>query len=150
MNSKKSFIMEFATRLRLARKEIKLTQKEAAEKGKVTVQSWNSYEAGRAEPKISTLLFFGENNISLSWLITGQGPQKINVVEEPPNGSATNTTAKGGIIEEWIQDVRKKEGGDGRIVMELSIQVKEFREWYQEKKSQSDVEADDTPSKMVA
>ena len=129
---------------------MKLTQKEAAEKGKVTVQSWNSYEAGRAEPQISTLLFFGENNISLSWLITGQGPQKINVVEEPPNGSATNTTAKGGIIEEWIQDVREKEGGDGRIVMELSVQVKEFREWYREKKRQDEIEEDTTPSKMVA
>ena len=42
-----------------------------------------------------------------------------------------------GIIEEWVQDVREKEGHDGRIVMELSLQVPEFREWYKEKKSKS-------------
>ena len=42
-----------------------------------------------------------------------------------------------GIIEEWLHEVRKKEGNDGRIVMELSIQVPEFREWYKEKKSKS-------------
>ena len=40
-----------------------------------------------------------------------------------------------GIIEEWVQEVRETEGHDGRIVMELSLQVQEFREWYKEKKS---------------
>lgn len=42
-----------------------------------------------------------------------------------------------GIIEEWVQNVREKEGHDGRIVMELSLQVPEFRDWYQEKKRKS-------------
>ena len=148
MNNKKSFPTEFSVRLRQARKEIKLTQQEAAEKGEVTVQSWRNYEAGRAEPKISTLLFFGENDISLSWLISGKGPKKLTEVAEADGSPASS--AKGGIIEEWIQDVREKEGGDGRIVMELSIQVKEFREWYREKKRQGEIEEDTTPSKMVA
>ncbi len=43
-----------------------------------------------------------------------------------------------GIIEEWVQDVREQEGHDGRIVMELSLQVPEFQKWYREKKSKSD------------
>ena len=148
MNKKIFSHIEFGKRLRLARKEIKLTQREAAEKGKVTIKSWQNYESGEREPKITSLLFFNENNISLTWLMTGEGPKKLTEVAEADGSPASS--AKGGIIEEWIQDVREKEGGDGRIVMELSVQVKEFREWYREKKRQDEIEEDTTPSKMVA
>lgn len=120
-----------AKRLRVARKEAGLTQQEAAEAGEVTVQSWRNYEAGRAEPKISTLLFLAKKDVSLSWLVSGEGPKKLGDATPSPHQEILQP----GIIEEWARDVREKEGHDGRIVMELSLQVPEFREWYKEKKS---------------
>ncbi len=51
--------------------------------------------------------------------------------------SSDQGRAPKGIVEEWIQEVREKEGNDGRIVVELTLQVPEFREWYKEKKSKS-------------
>ena len=68
------------------------------------------------------------------WIMTGEGPKRLGEATPPRDQQEKNT----GIIEEWVQDVREKEGHDGRIVMELSLQVPEFREWYKEKKSKSD------------
>lgn len=67
------------------------------------------------------------------WIMTGEGPKRLgekivnDEKEAPPKG----------IIEEWIQEVREKEGNDGRIVMELTLQVEEFRTWFQEHKSKA-------------
>ena len=65
--------------------------------------------------------------------MTGQGQMRLG--EAAP--LVDQNEVPKGIIEEWVQDVRKKEGHDGRIVMELSLQVPEFREWYKDKKSKS-------------
>ena len=143
---KELFSSGLAERLRIARKEAKLTQQEAAEAGEVTVQSWRNYEAGRAEPKISTLLFLAKKNVSLSWLVSGEGAQKLGDTDPLPN----QEKSQAGIIEEWARDVREKEGHDGRIVMELSLQVPEFREWYKEKKNKSGGVEVGSPHKNVA
>jgi hypothetical protein len=66
------------------------------------------------------------------WIMTGEGPKRLtdpNVHQESREGR--------GIIEEWVQDIREREGNDGRIIMELAVQVPEFREWYKEKKSKA-------------
>ena len=79
------------------------------------------------------------------WIMTGEGPKRL--------GDAVNSNqekTRKGIIEEWVQDVRKKEGHDGRIVMELSLQVPEFREWYREKKSKSGGAEVGSPHENVA
>jgi len=133
-NHRESCSSGLSERLRIARKAAGLTQQETAKLGEVSVQSWRDYEAGRAEPKICTLIFMAEKNISLSWLATGNGPMSAdnNTTTAPDLDEIPR-----GIIEEWLHEVRKKEGNDGRIVMELSIQVPEFREWYKEKKSKS-------------
>ena len=143
---KEIFPSGLAERLRILRKEAGLTQQEAAEAGEVTVQSWRNYEAGRAEPKISTLLFLAKKNVSLSWLVSGEGPKKLGDAALSPPQESSQT----GIIEEWAQDVREKEGHDGRIVMELSLQVPEFRDWYKEKKSKSGRIEVGPPHKNVA
>ena len=67
------------------------------------------------------------------WIMTGEGPKRLGENVTVPD----QEEAQKGIIEEWVQEVRKKEGNDGRIVMELSLQVQEFREWYREKKNKS-------------
>lgn len=67
------------------------------------------------------------------WIMTGEGPKRLGDTPAQPGQEEKNT----GIIEEWVQEVRKKGGNDGRIVMELSLQVPEFREWHKEKKSKS-------------
>ena len=69
-------------------------------------------------------------DLNTDWIMTGEEPKRLG-------DSATTSdqeSAPKGIIEEWIQEVREKEGNDGRIVMELALEVKEFREWYREKK----------------
>lgn len=145
-NSNIFFYQGLAERLKIVRKELKFTQQQAADFGKVTVQSWRNYEAGRAEPKISALYFMAEKNISLSWLLTGNDQMKTNNNNTAPDPEAIPK----GIIEEWVKDVREKEGNDGRIVMELSLQVQEFREWYKEKKSKSNEVEVSLPHKNVA
>jgi len=68
------------------------------------------------------------------WIMTGEGPKRLGNSANKPDQEG----AQRGIIEEWVQEVREKEGNDGRVVMELSLQVQEFREWYREKKNKSD------------
>lgn len=65
--------------------------------------------------------------------MTGEGPKRLGESVTAPDQEGSQK----GIIEEWVQDVREKESHDGRIVMELSLQVSEFREWYKEKKSKA-------------
>jgi hypothetical protein len=76
------------------------------------------------------------------WIMTGTGPKRLSEAGEP---CPDQDTSPKGIIEEWVQYVRENEGGDGRIVMELSLQVDEFKEWYQEHKSKSSL--DKSPEK---
>lgn len=80
------------------------------------------------------------------WIMNGEGPKRLKDVVDPSDQEEQNT----GIIEEWVQEIRKKEGNDGRIVMELSLQVPEFREWYKEKKSNSDETEAGLPHENVA
>ena len=78
--------------------------------------------------------------------MTGEGPKRIAESATTPD-QEENTK---GIIEEWVQEVREKEGNDGRIVMELALQVQEFREWYKEKKSKSSGVEIGSPHENVA
>jgi hypothetical protein len=80
------------------------------------------------------------------WIMTGEGPKRIAESATTPD-QEENTK---GIIEEWVQEVREKEGNDGRIVMELALQVQEFREWYKEKKSKSGGAEIGSPHENVA
>lgn len=80
------------------------------------------------------------------WIMTGKGPKRLGDAVTSPDQEETHR----GIIEEWVQDVREKEGNDGRIVMELSLQVQEFREWYREKKSKSGETEVGSPHESVA
>ena len=78
--------------------------------------------------------------------MTGEGPKRLEDNTTAPDREETTK----GIIEEWVKYVREKEGNDGRIVMELSLQVQEFREWYKEKKSKSGGAETGLPHENVA
>jgi len=80
------------------------------------------------------------------WIMTGEGPKRLGDDTAAPDQKETPK----GIIEEWVQNVREKEGNDGRIVMELALQVQEFREWYKEKKSKSGGAETGLPHENVA
>lgn len=80
------------------------------------------------------------------WIMTGEGPKRLSDNTAAPDQKETPR----GIIEEWVQNVREKEGNDGRIIMELSLQVQEFKEWFKEKKSKSDRAETGLPHKNVA
>lgn len=80
------------------------------------------------------------------WVMTGEGPKRLDDgILLQSQGALPK-----GIIEEWVQDVREKEGHDGRIVMELSLQVPEFREWHKEKRSKSGGTEVSSPHENVA
>lgn len=132
-NISESFNKENGQRLRDIRKELGLSPEKAAAKANVSAQQWRKYERGEAEPKISKMIFLFQEGFSLEWIMTGEGPKRSGEKVTTPD----QEDLQKGIIEEWVQDVKKKEGHDGRIVMELSLQVQEFREWYREKKSKS-------------
>lgn len=132
-NISENFSKESGQRLRDIRKKLGLSPESAAAKANVSAQQWRKYERGEAEPKISKMIFLFQEKFSLEWLMTGQGPMQLGEAAPPVD----QDDSPKGIIEEWVQDVREKEGHDGRIVMELSLQVPEFREWYKEKKSKS-------------
>jgi len=132
-NISENFTKENGRRLREIRKELGLSPESAAAKANVSAQQWRKYERGEAEPKVSKMTFLFQERFSLEWLMTGQGQMRLG--EAAP--LVDQNEVPKGIIEEWVQDVRKKEGHDGRIVMELSLQVPEFREWYKDKKSKS-------------
>lgn len=80
------------------------------------------------------------------WIMTGEGPMRLSDTAT----SSDQGRAPKGIVEEWIQEVREKEGNDGRIVVELTLQVPEFREWYKEKKSKSGGAEVGSPHENVA
>lgn len=145
-NISESFNKENGKRLRDIRKELGLNPESAAAKANVSAQQWRKYERGEAEPKISKMIFLFQEGFSLEWIMTGKGPMRSGEVAP----SVDQNEVSKGIIEEWVQDVRKKEGHDGRIVMELSLQVPEFREWYREKKSKSGVVEVGSPHENVA
>ena len=132
-NISESFTEQNGKRLREIRKELGLSPESAAAKANVSAQQWRKYERGEAEPKISKMLFLFQEGYSLEWIVTGEGPRQLSDSGTAPDQESTPR----GIIEEWVQEVREKEGNDGRIIMELALEVKEFREWFREKKSKS-------------
>ena len=80
------------------------------------------------------------------WIMTGEGPKRLGDIVP----SSDQEGLQKSIIEEWVQEVKEKEGHDGRIVMELSLQVPEFRAWYREKKSKSGGAEIGSPHENVA
>ena len=85
-------------------------------------------------------------NVNTDWIMSGEGPKRLG-----DNTTAPDREKKPkGIIEEWIKDVREKEGNDGRLVMDLADQVPEFKKWYKEKKSKSSGAETGLPRENVA
>jgi transcriptional regulator with XRE-family HTH domain len=110
-NTKKSCCMEMGTRIREARKSAGLTQQEAADLGKVSVQSWCEYEAGRSTPKMNAMGFFHQKGISLGWIATGEGPKRLG--EEGTNeGKASVTNMMSSYLEGAVISLRKIEQKD--------------------------------------
>jgi len=137
--------MAFKDRLKEIRKELGYTQKEMAKTCGVAYATLQRYEKGSDFPAGTLFLKIAELGYNLDWLLTG-GSVKL-ITDSMPKKTSDNQK---GIIEEWLHEVRKKEGNDGRIVMELSLQVPEFREWYKEKKSKSGGAETGSPHENVA
>jgi len=126
--------MAFGDRLKEVRKEMGYTQKEMAKECGIAYATLQRYEKGAEFPAGSLFLKIAELGYNLDWLLTGGSVKKI--ADCIPRDKVCSMEPKG-IVEEWLQEVREKEGQDGRIVMELSLQVPEFREWYKRKKGKT-------------
>lgn len=69
--------------------------------------------------------------------MSGEGQKALT-----ENEASASDIEKASVIKEWVDDVISEEGTEGRIVMELSIQVPEFRQWYEEKKKKTGLAED--------
>ena len=64
--------MEFNERLRVARKQARMTQIELAEKAGIAVNSVRLYEAGKIVPKLDTIeKIAGALSVDVNWLLNG-------------------------------------------------------------------------------
>lgn len=124
-NNKKSCSSGLADRLRRARKEAGLTQQEAAQLGGVSVQSWRDYEADRAEPKICTIMFLYQKNISLSWLIAGEGPIRSGEQGQEEIKTSANTTHS---LTERRKQKRRQADGFSATINEQLLPINEWLE----------------------
>ncbi len=92
-----SFTKKQGIRLREIREDLGLSPESAAQKANVSSQQWRKYERGEAEPKVSKMLFLFQEGVSLEWILTGEGPKRLNEVSEPK-------TALNSVLAEWLQE----------------------------------------------
>lgn len=149
--------MPFGERLKLIRTKLGKTQKEMANECGIGITTLQRYEKGAEFPAGTLFLKIAELGYSLDWLLVGGSVEMIADSMPKPRqeeeGGIKHVTKKisiKGIIEEWIQDVREKESNTDRIVMELAMQVPEFRQWYQEKKNKTTLAEDDLTREKIA
>lgn len=138
--------MSLPDRLKEIRKDLGYSQAEMANHFGKILKTYQRCEQGKALPSIMFLVELAIIGYNVHWVVTGDGDKYKNEKKEP----GTNTLCLKGIIEEWIQNVREKEGNTDRIVMELALQVPEFRQWYQEKKNKTALAKDDLTREKVA
>lgn len=76
--------MKISDRLRILRKELDLTQPEAADKFHIPVATWKKYEKGPSEPGFGALCGLAEGGVNAHWLLTGEGRIMLNEAKELP------------------------------------------------------------------
>lgn len=130
-------IMAFKDRLKEIRKELGYTQKEMAKECGIAYATLQRYEKGAEFPAGALFLRIAECGYNLDWVLTGGSVKMIS------DCVPRKDVEPKGIIEEWLQDIRKKEANTDRILMELTLLVPEFREWFQKKKSQRNMSVND-------
>ncbi len=64
--------MHIGERLRKERERLGLTQSDFAKAGGVAFRTYCDYEAGKSEPKASTLSLLGEMGLDVLYVVTGQ------------------------------------------------------------------------------
>ncbi len=104
----------FGYRLKRARILAKLTQTQAAKKAGVSVQMWREYEAGRSEPGVKKVKFLSRFDISLNWLLAGDGPETIQARENAWDKHQAQAEQHGEHSEEranFIMDMASEEIG---------------------------------------
>lgn len=71
--------MSFGNRLKIARKNKKLTQSDVSKKLGIDFTTVSKYENDKSEPDRVTILKLSKlYDVSPAWLLTGEGPEKIN------------------------------------------------------------------------
>jgi len=82
--SYKKIFMQKATRLRMYREHLRLTQAEFAEKYNTTQKNISRYEIGGAEVPADLEFYMVRDGLNLNWLVTGNGEMIASVGYEIP------------------------------------------------------------------
>lgn len=102
----------YGKRLRVVRELLGLTQKGMAEYLGASFRSYQSYEREDGAPKITHLMVLQKNNISIDWLLSGEGSMILGPTEElGPRTSQVNVGVLRLIIETVLEEM---EGFDGQ------------------------------------
>lgn len=74
--------MSLAERLKQIREHLKKTQKEIAGDVSVSVQMWQTYEAGKSVPGGNVLEALARMGFNVNWILTGDGPIRLSEGEK--------------------------------------------------------------------
>lgn len=88
--------MSLAERLRDARKALQLSATDMATQIGVSRRTWESYERGESDPKVSVLEWLIGSGFAPDWLLTGKGPQRR------ANVDVNDNVALDAVHDDWI------------------------------------------------
>jgi len=111
-------------RLKKIRENLKLTQKEIAEKVGISLRAWQNYELGlRKVPTNLVKTLYEQLSVNPIWLLTGEGPM---FKEEA--GEIGNETEKPDPLEKALQMMKMLNNEDREDVLKYIKRVKQMRE----------------------
>jgi len=147
--------MSFGSRLKAFREEIPLKQDEMAEKLKMKVDRYRTYEQDTREPKFEVLSQFVVLGADLHWLLTGNPSPSITTKLEnpspspqlPPSGSKDPPVPSTELLKQQIellkQQIELLKKDNGHLKAQLASQqeqIKDLRELTVAQKDHSDTQ----------
>ena len=140
--------MSFGSRLKAFREEIPLKQDEMAEKLKMKVDRYRTYEQDTREPKFEVLSQFVVLGADLHWLLTGNPSPSITTKLEnpspspqlPPSGSKDPPVPSTELLKQQIELLKKDNGHLKAQLASQQEQIKDLRELTVAQKDHSDTQ----------
>ena len=120
-------------RLKKIRENLKLTQKEIAEKVGISLRAWQNYELGlRKVPTNLVKTLYEQLGVNPIWLLSGEGFMLIE-------GETNNSKETAESIKQWIDSFFKAATEEEKIWFKIQFSkcFPEYLEWAEEGKKES-------------